>query len=119
MALVYSTETGKICPECGKPVKDCKCFGKNKKKAAGLNIKNDGIVRLMRETKGRKGKGVTIITGLDLDEKDLKLLAKKLKQKCGTGGSVKDNKIEIQGDSREVLKKELENEGYRVKLAGG
>ena len=81
--------------------------------------KSDGIVRLMRETKGRKGKGVTLITGVPLDNEGLKKLAKSLKQKCGCGGSVKNRIIEIQGDHRDVLEKEFDGLGYKVKRAGG
>jgi len=73
----------------------------------------------MRETKGRKGKGVTLITGVPLDDEGLKQLAKSLKQKCGSGGSLKDDVIEIQGDHRDVLEKELNVLGYKVKRAGG
>lgn len=73
----------------------------------------------MRETKGRKGKGVTLITGVPLDDEGLKQLAKTLKQKCGSGGSIKDGVIEIQGDHRDVLEKELSGLGYKVKRAGG
>ena len=101
--LVYSTETGRIkqptVPE---------------KVASG-----DGIVRIHRETKGRKGKGVSIIKGLALTQADLKTLCKELKKKCGCGGAVKDSAIEIQGDVREKLKAELEKQGHTVKLAGG
>jgi translation initiation factor 1 len=79
----------------------------------------DGVVRIRRETSGRKGKGVTTITGVPLAEKELKVLAKKLKKVCGTGGSLKDGVIEIQGDHRTALKGMLEKEGYTVKLAGG
>ena len=76
-------------------------------------------MRIRRETKGRKGKGVTTLTGFSLSETDLKLLAKQLKQKCSTGGTVKDGIIEIQGDHREILRVELEKRGHRAKLAGG
>ena len=76
-------------------------------------------MHIRRETKGRKGKGVTTLTGLALTETNLKLLAKQLKQKCSTGGTVKDGIIEIQGDHREILRVELEKRGHRVKLAGG
>ena len=79
----------------------------------------DGIVRIHRETKGRGGKGVCVITGLPLAEAPLKELARQLKQHCGTGGTVKDDVIEIQGDQREKIKLFLEKTGYKVKLAGG
>jgi translation initiation factor 1 len=76
-------------------------------------------VRLSRETKGRGGKAVTLVRGLPLAPAELKTLAKALKQRCGVGGSVKDDTIEIQGDQRHILKVELEKRGYSVKLAGG
>ena len=76
-------------------------------------------MRIRRETKGRKGKGVTTVSGIGLAKADLKTLAKQLKQKCSTGGTVKDGVIEIQGDHREKLKAELEKLGHNVKLAGG
>lgn len=83
------------------------------------NDPQDGIVRIHRETKGRNGKGVSIITGLTLSEVDLNEAAKKLKQHCGTGGTVKNGCIEIQGDQREKIKLWLEKHGHTVKLAGG
>ena len=110
--LVYSTGFGKMCPGCNKPVKQCSCKQKQ-------IVPKDGIVRLMRETKGRKGKGVTLINGLASDPAALKKLAKTLKQKCGSGGSVKNGVIEIQGDHRNTLEKELVRLGYKVKRAGG
>ena len=110
--LVYSTESGTMCPGCNKPAGQCIC----KKKQT---LPKDGIVRLMRETKGRKGKGVTLINGVPLDTASLKKLAKSLKQKCGSGGSIKNGIIEIQGDHRDVLEKELTALGYKVKRAGG
>ena len=76
-------------------------------------------MRQQRESKGRGGKGVTLITGLPLDADALKTLAKELKQACGTGGTVKDGTIEIQGEHREKLKPLLEQKGYKVKIAGG
>lgn len=101
--LVYSTDQGRIkAPE-----------------SSPSTPKGDGIVRLSRETKGRKGKGVTLISGLDLSNEELKTVAKQLKQQCGVGGSVKQNIIEIQTDDREKLKTLLEKQGYTVKLAGG
>jgi len=100
--LVYSTDGGKI----NKPLE---------KKSPP---EGDGIVRIHRETKGRKGNGVTLIKGLPLNEKALKALAKELKKRTGTGGSVKDFVIEIQGDQRDIVKTILEKQGYTVKLAG-
>jgi translation initiation factor 1 len=79
----------------------------------------DGIVRLHRETKGRGGKAVTIIVGIPLAGAELKALAKVLKRKCGVGGALKNDTIEIQGDQRLTLKTELEKRGYTVKIAGG
>lgn len=112
--LVYSSELGRICPECRCPVSKCLC-----RKQQPASAKSDGIVRLQRQTKGRKGKGVTLISGLPLNQDELKNLAKTLKQKCGSGGSLKDGIIEIQGDQRDLLEKELTRLGYRVKRAGG
>ena len=112
--IVYSTEFGRMCPACGKPASGCACK-KNKHPA----VKSDGIVRVGRSTKGRKGKGVSVITGVPLDQSGLKSLAKRLKQKCGTGGTVKKGVIEIQGDHRDLLVIELQKEGYTVKRSGG
>jgi translation initiation factor 1 len=84
-----------------------------------LPPQGDGIIRIRRETAGRSGKGVTTLTGFKLPEAELQLLARHLKQLCGTGGTVKDWVVEIQGDQREKLKAELEKRGFQVKLAGG
>lgn len=111
--LVYTTEKGGVCRKCGKPAEKCTCSRKQK------TSPDDGTVRVHRETKGRKGKGVTLITGLGLDEDRLKQLAKKLKAKCGSGGTVKNGIIEIQGDRRDILVEELGREGFTVKRAGG
>lgn len=100
--LVYSTDVGRI-----------------QESAQSQVTLTDGIVRIRRETKGRKGKGVTTVSGIDLPEPDLKTLAKELKQKCSTGGTIKSGVIEVQGDHRDLLKKELEKRGHNVKLAGG
>ena len=115
--LVYTSEQGRICPTCRQAIKQCRC--KKSVPASTLPGNSDGIVRIHRETKGRKGKGVTLIRGLPLAEDELKGLAKTLKQKCGTGGTVKAGAIEIQGDHREVLLVELQKLGWKVKLAGG
>lgn len=111
--VVYSTEFGKMCPVCNNPAGKCIC------KKQPSQPKSDGIVRIMRETKGRKGKGVTLITGVPLGAEELKKLSKSLKQKCGSGGSVKNGVIEIQGDHRDALEIELVSLGYKVKRAGG
>ena len=86
---------------------------------ASKTVQGDGIVRIRRETKGRKGKGVTTLSGFNMSESELKVLAKQLKQKCSTGGTVKNGMIEIQGDHREILKVELQKRGLTAKLAGG
>ena len=115
--LVYSTETGSICALCRKPVLKCTC--KKKKSRSRTNIKIDGIIRIQREVKGRKGKTVTTVSGFQLDDNELKLLAAQLKRKCGTGGSVKDGIIIIQGDHRDSMLSELKKQGYTAKLSGG
>jgi translation initiation factor 1 len=115
--LVYSTETGKICPSCQKPVSECTC--RKKKSISQTNIKYDGIIRIKREVKGRKGKTVTTVSAFQLADDELKSLAAQLKRKCGTGGSVKDGIIIIQGDHRDALLSELKKQGYTAKLAGG
>lgn len=116
--LVYSTESGRICPSCGHPTTKCTC--KKKKTAKKQSIyPNDGIVRIRREVKGRKGKTVTAVFGVPLDDKKLHQFAKTLKRLCGTGGTLKDGIILIQGDHRESLRNEIEKQGYTVKLAGG
>ena len=115
---VYSTDDGKICPACGKPAAQCRC--RRKQAVPQANVpKADGIVRVGRETAGRKGKGVTVITGVPLQAEALQKLAKQLKQKCGAGGSVKGGVIEIQGDHRDALVDLLQQEGYTVRRSGG
>ncbi|NRA19422.1 MAG: translation initiation factor Sui1 [Oceanospirillaceae bacterium] len=114
--LVYSTDSGNMCPGCAAPIKECCCQQISEQQRLSTL---DGIVRIHRETKGRKGKGVTLIKGVSLGDKELKLLAKAMKQHCGTGGAVKAGVIEIQGDQRQVLKVFLEKRQYKVKLAGG
>ena len=115
--LVYSTETGKICPRCQKPIADCTC--KNNKTKSPTNVKSDGIIRIQREVKGRKGKTVTSVSGFQLNDDELKKLATELKRRCGTGGSMKDGVIIIQGDHRDTLIAELKNRGFTAKIAGG
>ena len=117
MALVYSTDQGRLCPQCLRPKQECLC---KKSPGAGSSVKSgDGIVRIQRQVQGRGGKTVCVISGVPLPEAGLKDLAKQLKQQCGCGGSVKDGTIEIQGDFRDKLKAALEKAGFKVKLAGG
>jgi translation initiation factor 1 len=111
--LVYSTDGGRLCHQCQRPVLQCVC-GKDRPAASG-----DGIARIRRESKGRGGKVVTVIDGLPLDAAGLKLTAKKLNQRAGVGGAVKDGCIEIQGDQRELCRELLESLGHPCKLAGG
>jgi len=107
--IVYSTEFGSMCPACARPLAKC-VFGKNTTAPAG-----DGIVRVGYETSGRKGKGVTLISGLQGPAEQLKEIARELKTKCGAGGTVKDWTIEIQGDHRDKLIAELQSRGHKVK----
>lgn len=104
-----------MCPDCNRSKSDCVC----REKSNAKRQKGDGVVRIGRQTKGRKGKGVTVVTGLPLSPNDLKDLSKKCKQLCGSGGTVKDGAIEIQGEHRDRLVKFFEKEGYTVKRSGG
>ena len=115
--LVYSTESGRFCPACENPVEKCTC--KKKKPKPQTTIKYDGFIRIQREVKGRKGKTVTKVSGFQMDTVELKSLATQLKRSCGTGGSVKDGVIIIQGDHRNTLITELTNRGFKAKVAGG
>ena len=101
--LVYSTDIGRIKEE----------------KTYVVRLKGDGVVRIQKQTSGRKGAGVSVITGLDLSDEELKKLAAELKKRCGCGGSVKNEMIEIQGEKRDLLKQLLEQKGFTVKLSGG
>lgn len=109
---VYSTSTGRLCPKCGKPVDGCIC--RKTTHSAG-----DGIVRIFRDSKSRKGKTVTMITGITLGDDALRMLHSDLKRLCGSGGAIKDGDLIIQGDHREVILAELKKRGFTVKLAGG
>ena len=111
--LVYSTDQGRMCPECRQPESACTC------RSAQAVPAGDGVVRVQRETKGRKGKGVTLITGVPLGSLELMQLGKDLKTRCGSGGTVKDGVIEIQGDHCELVLSLLKPRGWIVKRSGG
>jgi translation initiation factor 1 len=111
--LVYSTEGGRMCPQCRRPVADCVC------RATATVPKGDGKVRICRETKGRNGKAVTVIRGLPLQAEALAALGKQLRAACGAGGTAKDGVLEIQGDHCERVLAWLAKEGWPAKMAGG
>jgi translation initiation factor 1 len=111
--LVYSTDSGRMCPQCRQPLAQCSC------RKAAARPAGDGIVRVSRQTKGRAGKGVTLVKGLDLDDAALIALGKQLKTACGSGGTVKDGVIEVQGDHVERVMELLKAQGHSVKRAGG
>jgi len=111
--LVYSTGIGTLCPNCRRAVRDCVC-PKGAPGAAG-----PPQVRVGRETKGRAGKGVTTVTGLPLPPAEIELLAAKLKKRCGSGGTVRDGVIEIQGEHRDTIVAELGKLGWPAKRSGG
>ncbi len=114
--LVYSTDNGRVntCPVCGLPYKQCRCG-----QPETPTKKSDGIVRVMRDRKQRGGKTVTLITGVPGDTEALTALAQQLKKLCGSGGTVKDGNIEIQGDHCDKVQAKLSAMGYKVKRAGG
>jgi translation initiation factor 1 len=112
--LVYSTEAGRVCPDCGQPVLQCAC-----KRRSEVSLSADGIVRVSRETKGRAGKGVTLVQGLGLEGDALTALAKALKATCGSGGTVKDGVVEVQGDHCDKVLAYLAAKGWKAKRAGG
>ncbi len=112
-STVYSTGAGKVCPRCGRPVAQCTC-SQEKSAPAG-----DGVVRVRREVKGRRGKTVTRVSGVPIAMEDLKLLAKKIKQHCGTGGGMDGADLIVQGEQVDKVIALLEKEGYKVKRSGG
>jgi translation initiation factor 1 len=118
--IVYSTGQGRLCPECARPITECRCKrSKAAQPQSAAATKGDGIVRVGRETKGRKGKGVTVVTGVPLAGPELEALATKLKKRCGSGGTVHEGVIEIQGDHRDLLVEELGKLGYTPRRSGG
>ena len=118
--LVYSTDVGRVCPGCGQAQAQCACKANTNANAHAAAIRlGDGVVRVSRETKGRGGKAVSVVKGLPLDADALAALGKKLKTACGSGGTVKDGVIEVQGDHCERLLALLKAEGFAVKRAGG
>jgi translation initiation factor 1 len=116
--IVYSTGIGQRCPNCLRAVAECVC-----RRGTPGRPSSDGVVRVSRETQGRKGKGVTVISGLGLPEAQLEALATELKKRCGSGGSVvmseQGGRIEIQGEHRDRLVEELTRRGFKAKRAGG
>jgi translation initiation factor 1 len=117
--LVYSTESGRICPACARPAAQCTCRKRPANEASPRPLPTDGIVRIRRETQGRKGKIVTVIHGLLLTGDGLEELARLIKQHCGSGGTIQEGTLVIQGDHRQRIRELLEKKGYSVKLAGG
>lgn len=113
--LVYSTEVGRVCPKCKQSKGKCTC-GQKKRSPA---IPSDGTIRIQREVKGRRGKTASVLYGCHLNTDELKKLAARLKQVCGTGGSVKEGVIIIQGDHRQKILTELKSQGLKAKLSGG
>lgn len=110
--LVYSTDGGRMCPQCRQPVSACAC-------KAAATVAGDGVVRVSRQTKGRGGKCVTLVRGLALDAAALALLGKQLRTACGSGGTVKDGVIEVQGDHCDLVMDVLHKHGHRPRRAGG
>lgn len=114
MSLVYSTDAGRMCPTCRQPATQCTC-----KSAVNVSTFPDGAVRVSRETKGRAGKGVTLVKGLGLVDPELTAWAKAMKATCGTGGTVKEGVVELQGDHVELVMERLRAQGRAVKRTGG
>ena len=111
--LIYSTGVGSLCPNCRRAVRECVC-PKGAPGAAKVSS-----IRVGREVKGRAGKGVTTVTGLPLSGADIEALATRLKKRCGSGGTVREGIIEIQGDHRDVVVAELAKAGWQAKKSGG
>lgn len=110
--LVYSTEHGRMCPDCRQPQDGCTC-------SRSAIPAGDGIVRVSRDAKGRGGKVVTVVRGVLLEADALAALGKRLRTACGCGGTVKDGVIEIQGEHCDKVIAALAREGFTVRRAGG
>jgi translation initiation factor 1 len=111
--LVYSTDSGRMCPACRQPLVTCVCAQQLRAPAG------DGVVRVSRESKGRGGKTVTLVRGLVLDDAALATLGKRLRSACGSGGTSKDGVIEVQGDHAERVIALLQVEGIAARRSGG
>jgi translation initiation factor 1 len=111
--IVYSTGVGSLCPNCRRAVRECVC----PKGAPGAA--KPSVIRVGREVKGRAGKGVTTVSGLPMSLSDIDSLATRLKKRCGSGGTVREGVIEIQGDHRDVIVAELIKLGWPAKKSGG
>lgn len=113
--LVYSTDGGRMCPTCRQPLSACRC----RADAAAARPIGDGVARVSRQSKGRGGKTVTLVHGLPLAEDELAALGKRLRAACGSGGTLKDGVLEIQGDQRDRVLEWLLQQGFKAKRAGG
>jgi translation initiation factor 1 len=111
---VYSTDGGRMCPSCRRALADCRCAA-----AAATRPLGDGQVRVSRDSKGRGGKTVTVVRGLPLPAAELAALGKQMRSACGSGGTVKDGVVEVQGDHRDRLLAWLVERGFKAKVAGG
>ena len=112
--VVYSSDTGRMCPDCNQQMDRCTCSKGRASEGAA-----DGILRVRREVQGRKGKAVTAVRGVAGDAAALKRVLKALKQLCGSGGTVKDGVLEVQGDHCDKVVAYLERQGHKVRRAGG
>jgi translation initiation factor 1 len=113
--IVYTSGVGRICPGCRRPASQCVCRDQRGRSAGAAA----GVVRVSRQTQGRAGRGVTVISGLPLGAAELAALATELKRRCGSGGTVREGVIEIQGEHRDTLVRELADRGFKAVRAGG
>jgi translation initiation factor 1 len=116
LGRVFSTQGGQLCPACERPQAGCICARLAEERRLA---EPTGPARVGRETKGRKGAGVTVVTGLRLEDPELRELAKELKRRCGTGGTLKGGVIELQGEHRDAVVAALEARGLDVRRVGG